>query len=90
MTQYQLNFVHPTMGPITNPIFTDQVQFRIFCKMVQGCLALKQDLTTYDAQELFIHIPFKVLVECVIVSGVKEPLMTLADYAKEKSKMVNQ
>lgn len=87
---YQLRILHPQYGDLIKPTFMDNVQFRIFCKMVQGCLALKQDLTTYDAQELFIHIPFKVLVECVIVSGVKEPLMTLADYAKEKSKMVNQ
>lgn len=88
MTQYQLNFVHPTMGPITNPIFTDQVQFRIFCKMVQGCLALKQDLTTYDAQELFIHIPYKVLVESVIVSKVNG--MNIADVVKERAKLVNE
>jgi hypothetical protein len=26
----------------------------------------------------------------VIVSGVKEPMMTLAEYAKEKSKVVSQ
>ncbi len=88
MTQYQLNFVHPTMGPITNPIFTDQVQFRIFCKMVQGCLALKQDLTTYDAQELFIHIPYKVLVESVVVSKVNG--MNIADVVKERAKLVNE
>lgn len=88
MTQYQLNFVHPTMGPITNPVFTDQVQFRIFCKMVQGCLALKQDLTTYDAQELFIHIPYKVLVESVVVSKVNG--MNIADVVKERAKLVNE
>ena len=87
---YQLRMFHPQYGELTTPTFTDTVQFRIFCKMVQGCLALKQDLTTYDAQDLFIHIPFKVLIECVIVSGVKEPMMTLAEYAKEKSKVVSQ
>jgi len=76
------------MGPITNPIFTDQVQFRIFCKMVQGCLALKQDLTTYDAQELFIHIPYKVLVESVVVSKVNG--MNIADVVKERAKLVNE
>jgi hypothetical protein len=30
------------------------------------------------------------MTECVIVSGVKEPMMTLAEYAKEKSKVVSQ
>jgi hypothetical protein len=76
------------MGPITNPVFTDQVQFRIFCKMVQGCLALKQDLTTYDAQELFIHIPYKVLVESVVVSKVNG--INIADVVKERAKLVNE
>ena len=76
------------MGPITNPVFTDQVQFRIFCKMVQGCLALKQDLTTYDAQQLFIHIPYKVLVESVVVSKVNG--INIADVVKERAKLVNE
>lgn len=90
MTTHQLRMFHPQYGELTTPTFDDTVQFRIFCKMVQTCLALKQDLTTYDAQELFIHIPYKVLNESVIVSGIKETSMTLAEYAKEKSKMVSQ
>ena len=89
-TNYTIRIENEKFGKLLHETFVDAIQFKLFLKMVQGCLALKQDLTTYDAQELFIHIPFKVLVECVIVSGVKEPLMTLADYAKEKSKMVNQ
>jgi hypothetical protein len=56
--------------------------------MVQGCLALKQDLTTYDAQELFIHIPYKVLVESVVVSKVNG--MNIADVVKERAKLVNE
>jgi hypothetical protein len=87
--KYQLRMFHPSYGDITTPTFTDIVQFRIFCKMVQGALALKQDLTTYDAQELFIHIPHKVLTECVIVSGVNQPLMTLADYAIKKTESLS-
>lgn len=87
---YQLRIFHPQYGELITPIFTDKVQFRIFCKMVQGCLALKQDLTTYDAQDLFIHIPIKVLTECVVVSGFKDTTKTLAEYAIEKSKLVIQ
>ena len=83
--KYQLRMFHPQYGELITPTFQDTVQFRIFCKMVQGCLALKQDLTTYDAQDLFIHIPFKVLTECVIVSAVNEPLMSLAEYAIKKT-----
>lgn len=88
MTHYQLNFVHPVLGELTSPTFTDQTQFRIFCKMVQASLALKQDLTTYDAQDLFIHIPYKVLVESVVVSKVNG--LNLADYVKEKAKISTQ
>jgi hypothetical protein len=51
-------------------------------------LALKQDLTTYDAQELFIHIPYKVLVESVVVSKVNG--MNIADVVKERAKLVNE
>jgi len=85
---YQLRMFHPQYGELTTPTFTDTVQFRIFCKMVQGCLALKQDLTTYDAQELFIHIPYKVLVESVVVSKVNG--MNIADVVKERAKLVNE
>jgi hypothetical protein len=56
--------------------------------MVQASLALKQDLTTYDAQDLFIHIPYKVLVESVVVSKVNG--LNLADYVKEKAKIATQ
>ena len=87
--KYQLRIFHPQYGELITPTFQDTVQFRIFCKMVQGSLALKQDLTTYDAQELFIHIPYKILNECVIVSGVNQPLMTLADYAIKKTESLS-
>ena len=86
MNKYQLSFYHPKFGELTIPSFNDQTQFRIFCKMVQGALALKTDLTTYDAQEMFIHIPYSVLVESVIVSKING--MTLAEYAMTKTEML--
>jgi hypothetical protein len=56
--------------------------------MVQGALALKTDLTTYDAQEMFIHIPYSVLSESIIVS--KTNGMTLAEYAVKKTEVMNK
>lgn len=88
MNKYQLSFIHPKLGELTIPTFSDQVQFRIFCKMVQGALALKTDLTTYDAQEMFIHIPYSVLSESIIVS--KTNGMTLAEYAVKKTEVMNK
>lgn len=88
MNKYQLSFYHPKFGELTVPTFNDQTQFRIFCKMVQASLALKQDLTTYDAQEMFIHIPYSVLVESVVIS--KTNGMTLAEYAVKKTEVMNK
>lgn len=88
MNHYQLNFMHPDLGELTCPTFTDATQFKLFCKMVQSALALKENLTTYDAQELFVHIPYNVLVESIIVSKVND--LTLADYAKTVAQKINK
>jgi hypothetical protein len=84
MITYELKFTHPELGELAAPKFSDQTQFRIFCKLVQSALALKEDLTTYDAKEMFIHIPYNVLVETIIVSDSYG--ITLPEYAKEMAK----
>lgn len=76
---------HETFGILLNETFVDATQFKLFLKMIQGCVELKNDLTFFNGTDFFVHIPFKHLVDSIIVSNVDS--YTLADHLITKSKM---
>lgn len=53
-------------GMILNENFVDQIQFKLFLKMIQGCIELKNDLSFFNGAEFFVHIPHRILVDSVI------------------------
>lgn len=75
---------HPTMGDLINEIFGDEVQFKLFLKMVQASIALKEDLTTFNGNDFLVHIPYNVLKECVVIGQLKEITMSEVLVAKSK------
>jgi hypothetical protein len=81
-TNFHIKIQHETFGTLLNETFVDGIQFKLFLKMVQGCLELKNDLTFFNRSDFLIHIPFKYLVESVIVTSTFD--MTLADHMRSK------
>jgi hypothetical protein len=81
-TTYKILMRHETYGEVLNEIFSDNVQFKIFLKMVQGCIELKQDLSFFNGTDFLVHIPFKHLVECIITTSNVE--YTLTDHFRSK------
>jgi hypothetical protein len=81
-TNFHIKIQHETFGTLLNETFVDGIQFKLFLKMVQGCLELKNDLTFFNGSDFLIHIPFKYLVESVIVTSTFD--MTLADHMRSK------
>lgn len=81
-TNFHIKIQHETFGVLLNETFVDGIQFKLFLKMVQGCLELKNDLTFFNGSDFLIHIPFKYLVESVIVTSTFD--MTLADHMRSK------
>jgi hypothetical protein len=56
-------------GTILNESFVDPTQFKIFLKMIQGCIELKNDLSFFNGVEFLVHIPHRFLVDSIITTS---------------------
>jgi hypothetical protein len=79
---YSIKIENEKFGKLLHETFVDATQFKLFLKMVQGCLELKNDLTFFNGSDFLIHIPFKYLVESIVVTSVNE--YDLADHMRSK------
>jgi hypothetical protein len=50
--------------------------------MIHGCIELKNDLSFFNGTDFLIHIPFKHLVECIIITSMDE--VTMVEQVKSK------
>jgi len=73
---FNIKVMNEKFGDLINETFMDQVQFKLFLKMVHGCVELCEDLTFFNGDTFFVNIPNKILKESVIVTNVKEITMT--------------
>jgi hypothetical protein len=85
LTQNNVKIEHETFGVLLNENFINSVQFKLFLKMIQGCIELKNDLTFFNGADFFIHIPYKYLVNSIIITKIDS--YTLAEHLITKSKM---
>ena len=83
--QYNIKIENEKFGILMNETFVDPTQFKLFLKMVQGCLTMKEDLTFFNGVDFLIHVPYKTLVESVITT--KTHYLTLTDQLINKSKI---
>lgn len=70
--QHTITIVNEKFGDLLNESFVDPIQFKIFLKMVDGALNLKEDLSYFDGNTFLVHIPHKILKESLILTNVKE------------------
>ena len=85
MASHNIKIQHEKFGVILNETFVNSTQFKLFLKMIQGCIELKNDLTFFNGQDFFVHIPNKHLVESIITTNLD--VYTLAEHLIQKSKM---
>lgn len=85
LTQYKIKIENEKFGTLLNETFIDPIQYKLFLKMVQGCISLKNDLTFFNGTDFFIHVPFKHLVESIITTNT--PQYSAADVLITKSKI---
>jgi hypothetical protein len=83
--QHNIKIQHETFGVLLSENFVNSTQFKLFLKMVQGCIELKNDLTFFNGIDFFIHVPHKHLVSSIITTNVGT--YTLADHLINKSKI---
>jgi len=82
---HTIKIQHETFGVLLNETFVNQTQFKLFLKMIQGCIEMKEDLTFFNGVEFLIHIPHKHLVNSIITTNVDN--YTLAEHLITKSKI---
>jgi len=85
LPQYTITIVHEKYETILKETFLSASQFKLFLKMVQGCVELKNDLTFFNGSDFFIHIPYKYLVESLITTKVDD--YSLVEHFNNKSKI---
>jgi hypothetical protein len=56
-------------GTILEENFFDPTQFKLFLKMIQGCIELKNDLSFFNGVEFLVHIPHRILVDSIITTS---------------------
>jgi hypothetical protein len=69
-------------GTLLSESFVDPIQFKIFLKMVDGALNLKEDLSYFDGNTFLVHIPHKILKESVVITNVSE--ISLSEQVRNK------
>lgn len=81
-TAYNIKIVNEKFGTLLNESFINDVQFKLFLKMVHGALELKESLTFFNGVDFLIHIPYTKLVDSII--STKQDTYTMSDVVKSK------
>ena len=82
---HNIKIEHEKFGTLLDETFVNPVQFKLFLKLTQGCIEMKQDLTFFNGVDFFIHVPYDKLREAIITT--KLDIYTLSDHLKNKSKI---
>ena len=67
---YNIKIESEKFGVILNEKFIDGIQFKLFLKMINGCIELQNNLTFFNGVDFFIHIPYTKLVDSIISTKV--------------------
>jgi hypothetical protein len=74
-----------SFGVILNESFVNPVQFKLFLKMINGCLMAKEDLTFFNGNDFLVNVPYNILKNSIITTNFEQ--YTLADHVITKSKI---
>lgn len=69
-------------GIILNENFVDNTQFKLFLKMIQGCIELNNDLSFFNGADFLIHVPHRILVDSIITTSLE--VMGVSEVVKSK------
>ena len=65
---YNVRIENEKFGVLLNENFVDGIQFKLFLKMVNGCLQLKNNLTYFNGVDFLVHIPYDKLVDSIVTT----------------------
>lgn len=84
--QQTIKIQHEKFGVLLNQTYVDPVQFKLFLKMINGCLVEKSDFTFFNGEDFLTHIPYKFLVDSIILTNL-EPY-SLSEHVLNKTNYV--
>lgn len=73
---YKIKIQHETFGELLTEYFADAVQFKLFLKSINACLELKSDLSFFNGVNFLVHIPYKHLIDSVVVARAEPTNLT--------------
>jgi hypothetical protein len=82
---HTIKIIHEKHGELMKETFINQVQFKLFLKMVNGCLNSEENLTFFNGEDFLVNIPNKILKSSIITTTLDS--YTLADHLLVKSKI---
>ena len=85
MTSHNIKIQHENFGVIVNETFSNGTQFKLFLKMVNACLETKTSLDFFNGVDFLVHVPYKHLVDSIILTSNNE--YTLTEHLMNKSKI---
>jgi hypothetical protein len=85
MNQNNIRIINEVHGILLDETFVNPAQFKLFLKMVQGCIAMKEDITFFNGVDFFVHIPYRFLVDSIIITKIE--YTTLTGQLMNKSKI---
>jgi len=71
-TNYNIRIENEKFGKLMEETFVDRTQFKLFLKMIHGCLELKNDLTFFNGDDFLVNIPYKYLSESIVLTSLKQ------------------
>ena len=86
MVNHSIKIEHEKFGIILNETFVDRTQFKLFLKMIHGCLELKNDLSFFNGEDFLINIPYKHLSQSIVVTSIQP--YDFVDHVKSKIEAV--
>jgi hypothetical protein len=84
-TTQTINIIHETHGKLMTETFINQTQFKLFLRMINGCLNSNENLTFFNGEDFLVNIPNKILKDSIITTSTDN--YTLADHMLTKSKI---
>jgi len=85
MLSYKIKVQHESFGLVLDQTFSDSVQFKLFLKMVNSSLETKTDLDFFNGVDFLIHIPYKHLVNSLVLTSSEA--YTLTEHFIKKNKI---
>jgi len=79
---YNIKIFNDKVGEILNETFVDQIQFKLFLKMVHASIELDENLSFFNGDTFLINVPSRILKDSVIVTSTKE--ISITEQVKSK------